>query len=86
MAPDLPTPDAPPAAPVARPWRLCTCCDVPHITRDWYVEEEWRHFTLVELIACRDAHEARVRREAREAVTMPLHVNGKSPFRRDADL
>ena len=44
--------------------RICTSCDLPHITTDWYVINEHRHPHRGDL-ECADAHENRIRRETR---------------------
>jgi hypothetical protein len=44
---------------------ICTACPVPHPTRDFYFHIPKWPLSIVE---CREAHEARVRRETREQV------------------
>jgi hypothetical protein len=46
--------------------RICTSCDVPHVTSDWYVVAEHKHPLRGE-VECREAHEDRIRREVRDA-------------------
>lgn len=45
-----------------QPPRICTVCDVPHVTTDWYIVTERKH-PLLGQTECRAAHEDRVRRE-----------------------
>jgi hypothetical protein len=43
------------------PPRICTACDEPHVTRDWYLDRGD--------VECAVAHEDRLRRETREKYT-----------------
>ena len=47
--------------------RICTSCDEPHITRDWYVIAEYNHPNRGD-VECAPAHEDRIRRETRSLV------------------
>ena len=49
--------------------RICTSCDQPHITTDWYVINEHRHPHRGD-IECADAHELRVLRETRSHIEL----------------
>lgn len=49
------------------PPRICTSCDEPHITTDWYVINDRGHKQRGD-VECREAHEDRVRRETRDMV------------------
>jgi hypothetical protein len=48
--------------------RLCTSCDTPHVTADWYRSRGG--------IECKRAHEDRIRRETRERYDEELGFNG----------
>jgi hypothetical protein len=45
--------------------RICTSCDEPHVTRNWYVIKEINHPRRGD-VECKPAHEDRIRRESRE--------------------
>jgi hypothetical protein len=45
------------------PPRICTACDVPHITSDYYVKRGY--------VECAPHFEDRIRRETREKTTEP---------------
>lgn len=46
------------------PPRICTSCDKPHLTTDWYVIDEHKHPRKGD-VECAPAHEDRIRRELR---------------------
>jgi hypothetical protein len=51
---------------VVMPPRICTCCDEPHETDDWYVINDHKH-PRKGRVECAAAHEDRIRRECRGA-------------------
>lgn len=54
--------------------RICTSCDEPHITIDWYVITEYPHPRRGD-IECAQAHELRVLRESRLVLHFPKLVH-----------
>jgi hypothetical protein len=57
------------------PPQICTVCDEPHLTSDWYIVNEFKH-PLRGQVECREAHEVRVRRELADARTPTLELAG----------
>jgi len=52
------------------PPRICTSCEEPHVTTDWYVIAEHKHPRRGE-VECKPAHEDRIRRELRSTIDPP---------------